>query len=375
MNKKTKKENQKTAVISDFPLSQLYFYLTEGCNLACRHCWLAPKFDPDGSKSSMLPLGIFQKAIEEAIPLGLQTVKLTGGEPLLHPDFNAMLDFISKKGLGLTLETNGILLSPKIAGAIAKQNNPFVSVSLDGADAKTHDRIRGVDGAFNKAISAVQSQVEYGTKTQIIMSIMQSNADQLEAMIELAESLDADSVKFNIIQPTGRGETFFDGVKGLEVEKLIELGRWVETELAMQTDMELYFDHPAAFRSLRRIASGDGCSSCGILSILGVLPGGEYALCGIGSHVKELVFGKAGNGLLAKIWHEHSVLNRLRTGLPDKLTGICGHCLMKHICLGSCIAQNYYRNKSLWAPFWFCEQAGAEGLFPESRLDLSFNNS
>lgn len=67
------------------PLNQLYFYLTEGCNLACRHCWLAPKFDADGSRYAMLPVELFETAVREAKPLGLSGLKLTGGEPLCTP--------------------------------------------------------------------------------------------------------------------------------------------------------------------------------------------------------------------------------------------------------------------------------------------------
>jgi len=358
---------------TDFPLNNLYFYLTEGCNLACRHCWLAPKFDPDGSKHAMLPQELFTQAIEEAIPLGLTGVKLTGGEPLLHPSFLAMLDFLQEKELELTLETNGLLLTPETAKAIARQNNPFVSVSLDGSDAATHDKIRGLEGAFVKSTAAIRILAENDLNPQVIMSIMQSNADQLEAVIELAEQLGAGSVKFNIIQPTGRGETIFNDANELQVKELIELGRRIETETVLQTNMELYFDYPAAFRPLSRIASSDGCGTCGILSILGVLPSGEYALCGIGFHVKELVFGEVGNNSLANTWLNNPVLLQLRNGLPEKLTGICRHCLMKSYCSGSCIAQNYYRTGSLWAPFWFCEKSDDLGLFPDSRLDFTLN--
>ncbi len=69
------------------PLNQFYFYLTEGCNLACRHCWLAPKLDREGTLYPTLPVDLFETAIREAKPLGLKAVKLTGGEPLLHPQF------------------------------------------------------------------------------------------------------------------------------------------------------------------------------------------------------------------------------------------------------------------------------------------------
>jgi len=139
-------------------------------------------------------------------------------------------------------------------------------------------------------------------------------------------------------------------------------------ELSPTRDLRIVFDVPLAFRPMSSIASPDSCGVCGILGILGVIAGGQYALCGIGEHVPELVFGTVGNDSLDHLWREDPTLNELRQGLPDKFTGICAQCLMKHRCLGSCIAQNYYRSDSLWAPFWFCEQALEQGLFPETRL-------
>jgi radical SAM protein with 4Fe4S-binding SPASM domain len=94
---------------------------------------------------------------------------------------------------------------------------------------------------------------------------------------------------------------------------------------------------------------------------------GSYALCGIGEHVPELVFGHASKDPLAEVWKDNPVLREIRDGMPRRLGGICGECLMRGVCLGSCIAQNYYRDRDLWAPFWFCEEAERLGLFPESR--------
>jgi len=371
MDKQT--DNQSPAESGLPPLNQLYFYLTEGCNLACRHCWLAPRFDPDGDKCPVLPLELFSTAIREAKPLGLTGVKLTGGEPLLHPGIMEILDITRQQELDFTMETNGLLCTPEIAAAIALQKDPFVSVSLDGADDRTHDTIRGLEGAFAKATRALGQLAATGLRPQVIMSIMRSNVDQVEKVITLAEDLGAASMKFNIIQPTGRGEAVREGAAGLPLDKLIRLGRQVEGEMADKTGLKLYFDYPAAFHPLKHFtAAEDGCGVCSILSILGVLPNGAYALCGIGSHVEELVFGKAGHDPLAELWKKNPVLNQLRAGLPDRLTGICGDCLMKHQCLGACIAQNHYSSGSLWAPYWFCEQADAMGLFPASRHSFSF---
>jgi SynChlorMet cassette radical SAM/SPASM protein ScmF len=260
------------------PLDELYFYLTEGCNLACRHCWLDPKFDADGSRYPVLPVGFFETAIAEAKPLGLTGVKLTGGEPLLHPEFRRLLEIVRREDLSLTIETNGVLCTPELAAEIAKSARRHVSVSIDGADASTHDWVRGVRGSFRLAQQAVRNLVAADTPPQIIMAVMRCNADQIEAVIQMAESLGASSVKFNIIQPTGRGETIRDGTNGLEVPELVRLGRHVDSDLAPATRLRLVFDYPVAFRPLSRIAKGQGGGICRILDILGVIASGDYAL-------------------------------------------------------------------------------------------------
>ena len=348
----------------------MYFYLTEGCNLACRHCWLAPKYDPDGSRYTMLPVETFETAVREGKPLGLNAAKLTGGEPLLHPEFPRLLEIVRREELKLTVETNGLLCTPAMVAEIAKSPRPFVSVSMDGADAATHDWVRGVPGSFEGACRAVRNLVAGGIRPQIIFSVMRGNVDQAEAVVRLAEGLGAASVKFNVIQPTARGEKLHEAEGTLSVAELIALGHRVDCELAPTTRLRLAFDYPAAFRPLSRMASGDSCAVCSIFQILGVIPSGRYALCGIGEQVPDLVFGVVGEDALEAVWKDSPTLNAIRAGLPGNLTGICARCLMKARCLGTCIAQNYYRTGSLWAPFWFCEQAEADGLFPESRVGL-----
>jgi SynChlorMet cassette radical SAM/SPASM protein ScmF len=349
------------------PLSQIYFYLTEGCNLACRHCWLAPKYDPEGTRTECLPVELFETAIREAKPLGLTGVKLTGGEPLLHPEFATLLEIARREELSLTVETNGMLCTPEMATEIAKSPRRFVSVSLDGAEAATHEWVRGVPGCFELAKQAVRNLVAADTPPQIIMTLMRMNVDQVEPMIKLAEDLGASSVKFNVLQPTARGEKLHHADGALGVAEVVQLSRHVCSGLARSTPLRLYFDVPLAFRSLSYVASPGGCGVCGILTILGVIPSGQYALCGIGEQVPDLVFGEVGVDRLDRLWRNDIILNSIRDGLPDKLEGVCASCLMKRRCLGSCIAQNYYRSGSLWTPFWFCEQAMAEELFPESR--------
>jgi len=138
------------------PLSTLYFYLTPECNLACRHCWISPKYKNAGVAGEYLPLDLFLSIIEQAAPLGLTTVKLTGGEPLLHPQFDEILEYMRKSDYRLTIETNGTLINGENAALIASCNRSFVSVSLDGIDPETHEWVRGVPGCFDASCRAVE---------------------------------------------------------------------------------------------------------------------------------------------------------------------------------------------------------------------------
>ncbi len=354
----------------EYPLNQIYFYLTEGCNLRCRHCWIEPKYQGGDKSYPSLEIDLFRSIIEQAKPLGLSGIKLTGGEPLLHPDIYEILDIIQSEDLGLTVETNGVLCTPGLAKKIKACKGPFVSVSLDGAEPETHEWVRGVEGCFDAALEGFRNLVKVGFRPQLIMSVMRRNKEQMEATVRLAESLGAGSVKFNLVQPTARGEIMHEAGETLAIEELIELGKWVENELSASTNIRVFYSHPAAFKPLGRMfgEQGTGCGVCGIFGILGVLGNGSYALCGIGETVPEFIFGDAAKDRLEDVWKNTSVLNQIREGLPAKLAGICGECIMKGACLGSCIAQNYYRSKDLWAPFWFCEEAEKAGLFPETRM-------
>ncbi|NPV05518.1 MAG: SynChlorMet cassette radical SAM/SPASM protein ScmF [Syntrophaceae bacterium] len=351
-------------------LNTLYFYLTEGCNLRCRHCWIEPPHQSATRQYPAVEPELFRHIIDQAKPLGLTSVKLTGGEPLMHPRIGEILAILRDERLRFNMETNGVLCTPELARELVRSGMFHVSVSLDGADAETHEWVRGVKGCFDAALQGIRNLVTAGARPQVIMTLMRRNAGQIEAVVRLAESVGASSVKFNIVQPTARGVKMHEAGETLPIHEIVRIGSWVEDELSAGTKLRLFYSHPVAFRPLGKIygREGSGCGVCGIHGILGVLGNGSYALCGIGETVPELVFGHAAKDALADVWRETPVLNEIREGLPRRLEGICSECLMKGVCLGSCVAQNYYRSRNLWAPHWYCEEARALDLFPGMRL-------
>jgi SynChlorMet cassette radical SAM/SPASM protein ScmF len=349
------------------PLNSYYVYLTGGCNLACQHCWLAPTFQPNGGTGGHLDYDLFALALEEGAPLGLNHVKLTGGEPLLHPDFIRMVDLLKEKGMSLSIETNGTLLDGSLARYLKDRSTlTFITVSLDGAETETHDAFRGVKGSFEKACQAIRYLVEVGYRPQVIMSIHQGNVKEIEALVRLAESLGAGSVKLGIVQSLGRGELMAERDQVLDIRRLIELGKWIDGDLQKRISIPAYYNWPIAFYSLKRLQTFSGYT-CNIFGILGILSTGHLAMCGIGVHVPELCYGLLGEDRVADVWASNSMLIDLRKSLPAGLEGICGECILRDRCLGMCVAQNYHLTGQLAAPFWFCQMADEAGLFPASR--------
>jgi len=208
--------------------------------------------------------------------------------------------------------------------------------------------------------------VEAGYKPQVIMSLWPGNVEEIEPLVHWAIEAGCGSVKFNIIQATGRGAQMAERESLLTIEELLRLGRWVEKELRNSVSIPLFYSWPMAFHGIGRLRRSLG-ETCHIHHILGILSTGELAMCGIGVQEEDLVYGRLGADNVAEIWTSHPVLLGLRDLIPAQLEGICGKCMLRDRCLGCCVAQTYYGNGSLTAPFWFCRMADEVGLFPSSR--------
>jgi SynChlorMet cassette radical SAM/SPASM protein ScmF len=349
------------------PLQALYLYISGSCNLACRHCWITPNFVGEGKTGRYIPLEFVNKAIQEALPLGLNSVKLTGGEPTLHPQFREMLTSINEVGIRVTMETNATLIDADLANFLAGIGNlSFVSVSLDGADAETHESLRMVPGSFNKAIEGIRNLVNIGKRPQLICTLYKGNVAQIRDIINLALELNCSSIKFNHLQKTGRGESLAKH-EGISVGDLIGIYHRIADEFEPEFGIPIYFDIPCAFLPLKKLLY-KGPSLCHVLNILGMLSGGELSLCGIGETKSELIYGNIAYDSLAEIWNNSVGLIKLRETVPYQLDGICKKCLHSYFCMGACVANSYHETGKLNSAYFFCAQADAEGFFPASRL-------
>jgi SynChlorMet cassette radical SAM/SPASM protein ScmF len=355
-------------------LNAFYLYLTASCNLRCRHCWIAPGFA--GKKpvpGQYIDLDALSSAITEARTLGLSSAKLTGGEPMHHPQFKEIVELLTAEGLSLNMETNGTLMTRELAHFLKEKSNMgFISVSIDSPVPVEHDAFRGVKGAFDAAVQGLDFLVEAGyTNCQVIMAVHHGNRHQMEDLVKLAVEHKAGSVKFNPVTRTGRGIDMHERGEVINFREYLELARYVNEELRPKSPVTVFLSMPPALTPLSELwrTRGKSCD-CGVAGILGILGGGEIALCGIGQTIPELVYGHLGKDSIREIWLNHPVILQLREDLKNVsgYPGICGSCIHAKSCRTGCVANNYGYCGKLVSPPWLCDEAARQGVFPESRM-------
>lgn len=341
-------------------LKTIYFY-NKSCNLRCRHCWIEPAFHE--AVRDELTLDQVKNLLLQGKELGLEGVKLLGGEPLLLPYIRELIDFLIREKIRIMIETNGTLIDDSIASQL-KGTNPFVSISLDGSDRKTHAILRGSPESFDKAVRGIRQLVRNGIHPQIIFCLHTGNRDDLENVVAFARQIGGSSLKVNFISSVGRA-------RGIASERLTaaEFIRIYKSCEGKDYDgFKVQFDIPPAFQSVTCLTKTGESGTCGIKEILGVLSNGDISICGIGNVKRELLLGNARTDTLESIWRRNEILQTIRKNVPEGLGGICARCIFKMSCMGRCIAHTFYETGSLFSGDRFCTEAYELGLFPESRL-------
>ncbi len=178
-----------------------FIEITNCCNMKCKHCMNKSK-DKDINKG--FSREDILKLIEELHENKTEKIYISGGEPLLYPYIDEVILYANSLGMKVTLATNGLEI-PKHIDAI-KKGVQLVSISLDGIG-ETHDKFRGVQGAYDNCIKVFKLLKENNVKTKISAMIWKENVEELEDMIILAKSCGVSKINFAFLIPEGRAKS------------------------------------------------------------------------------------------------------------------------------------------------------------------------
>jgi radical SAM protein with 4Fe4S-binding SPASM domain len=353
--------------------------LTRTCNLRCVHCYTSSEARryPDELSTEQC-----KAVLDDLAAFKVPAVLLSGGEPLVRPDFFELAEYARGLGLHVVASTNGTLITPEIARRFAELKFAYVGISLDSAIPAVHDKFRGVEGAFERTMRGFRHCVEAGQKVGLRLTLTSHTAENLDLIFDFIEREGIDRACFYHLCPAGRGkdllaltaeqsrravDTICDRTKDL-----LSRGKRVEI-LTVDNHCDgphvylrmLRENHPRAQQVLEMLAwNGGGRYSSGVgianIDFKGNVHADQFSMYRSFGNVKERKF--------SEIWQDTT--NPIMAGLKDRLPllgGRCGTCRFKTICGGSLRARAEISTGDPWAadPGCYLSDEEIAGELPE----------
>lgn len=172
--------------------------LTRRCNNRCAHCYNNLPAEEASARAAELGKEEWRRLLDEAVAMGCLYLLITGGEPLLHPDFAAIYEHARRRGLLVTVFTNGRGLTAETVDLLAAMPPLAVEVTLYGATRETWERVTRVPGSFAQSLAGIERLGSRGVRQRLKTTLSRINRHELPGMRRLASSFGA-SFRFDAL--------------------------------------------------------------------------------------------------------------------------------------------------------------------------------
>ena len=306
--------------------------LTYRCPLRCPYCSNPTNYD-DRAYRQELPTERWLAAIAQAAELGILQLGLTGGEPLLRPDLEVLVEAAATTGIYTNLITAGTLLTPERAARLRACGLDCVQISVQDSQAEASDAIAGVR-SFERKLAAARSVKALGFPLTINVVLHRHNLDRIEAIVDLCERLEADRVELANTQYYGWA--LHNRASLLPTPEQLERARQVVARARQRRSfpMGLAYVLPDYYEPYPKPCVGGWGRR-----VMAIAPNGEVLPCQAAKSIPELTFANIRDAPLDWIWFESDAFNRFRG--DGWMAEPCRSCSRKTVDFGGCRCQAF----------------------------------
>lgn len=321
----------------DNDLFLLAINLTRRCNLACEHCYLDANTLQNGSPDELSRSEVCHLLDDIAARSNEVMVVLTGGEPLIRPDLELLINHGSRLGLSMVVGTNGVMLTDKRVQSLKLAGALGMGISVDSLDPQQHDQFRGRSGAWEKTLAGIEACRRHDLPFQVHFSVTEANATEVPAMIDFARASGARVLNIFFLICTGRGESMSD-ISPITYERVLNQLVAAQSEyhdLLIRARCAPHFKRIAYEQDpqspLTRAEGYEGGGCLAGIHYCRITPEGDITACPYipdsEGNIRETPFWQT--------WEESATFASLRDpSLKDK----CGQCEYQKLC-GGCRAR------------------------------------
>lgn len=336
---------------------QVVWDVTYACNLRCKHCYASAGEPHPDELTTAQGLDL----IDRLEVMGVPIIAFSGGEPLVRRDIMQLVRHAHRNGIFTAMATNGTLLTSSKIEELREAGLGYLQISLDGADAATHDSFRGMPGSFDRTIEGIKNAVAGGFFVNISTTVTRHNVAQVEEIIDLSNELGVNwFMAYNFV-PTGRGRCMVDN--DLTPEMREELLKMLYEKNSTSKCQVLSTAPQYARVALQHCSGGIMMipthfynqqvdqSMLGLTEFIGGCGAGRfYMAIRANGDIDPCVFfprtvGNVRNDDLRTIWHRDPLFRDLRN--RDMLKDHCGQCDYRFHCGGCRARANGYFNDPL----------------------------